>query len=180
MKLKIVDRKRQIGKGLIKVRKMIGVKPIGFKISIHRYEFRFYKYVVLLFLLLPILSFAQNGFVHPNGNIELTPARATEIRVSYQALEQRFKKCEEYANGLNAIITDQASFMVKAADSITHYKGLYDNLQHAEVREVSKGKKWSIGAGIGAGTSYHVEQSRVKVTIQPVIFMGVMRNLWSF
>jgi len=174
MKLKIVDRKRQIGKGLIKVRKMIGVKPIGFKISIHRYEFRFYKYVVLLFLLLPILSFAQNGFVHPNGNIELTPARATEIRVSYQALEQRFKKCEEYANGLNAIITDQASFMVKAADSITHYKGLYDNLQRAEVREVSKGKKWSVG--IGAGATYSIPRAKV----EPVIFVGVMRNLWSF
>ena len=128
----------------------------------------------LTLLLLPILSFAQNGFVHPNGNIELTPARATEIRVSYQALEQRFKKCEEYANGLNAIITDQASFMVKAADSITHYKGLYDNLQRAEVREVSKGKKWSVGAGIGA--TYSIPRAKV----EPVIFVGVMRNLWSF
>ena len=124
--------------------------------------------------ILPILSFAQNGFVHPNGNIELTPARATEIRVSYQALEQRFKKCEEYANGLNAIITDQASFMVKAADSITHYKGLYDNLQRAEVREVGKGKKWSVG--VGAGATYSIPRAKV----EPVIFVGVMRNLWSF
>ncbi len=128
----------------------------------------------LTLLLLPILSFAQNGFIHPNGNVELTPSRATEIRVSYQALEQRYHKCEEYANGLNAIITDQASFMVKAADSITHYKGLYDNLQRAEVKEVSKGKKWSVG--VGAGATYSIPRAKV----EPVIFVGVMRNLWSF
>jgi len=128
----------------------------------------------LTILLLPILSFAQNGFVHPNGNIELTPSRAREIYVSYKALEQRYQNCERLATGLNAIITEQAAFMVKAADSITHYKGLYDNLQRAEVREVSKGKKWSVGAGIGA--TYSIPRAKV----EPVIFVGVMRNLWSF
>ena len=128
----------------------------------------------LTILLLPILSFAQNGFIHPNGNIELTPSRAREIYVSYKALEQRYQNCERLATGLNAIITEQAAFMVKAADSITHYKGLYDNLQRAEVREVSKGKKWSVGAGIGA--TYSIPRAKV----EPVIFVGVMRNLWSF
>lgn len=125
-------------------------------------------------LLLPILSFAQNGFIHPNGNVEMFPKRATEFRVSYQALEQRFKKCEEYADGLNVVISDQSAFMVKAADSLTAYKAKYDALQRAEVKEVSKGKKWSVG--VGAGATYSIPSAKV----EPVIFVGVMRNLWSF
>jgi len=124
--------------------------------------------------ILPILSFAQNGFIHQNGNIELTPARAREIYVSYKALEQRYQNCERLATGLNAIITEQAAFMTEAADSLAAYKSKYDALQKAEVREVSKPKKWSVG--VGAGATYSIPRAKV----EPVIFVGVMRNLWSF
>jgi len=127
-----------------------------------------------LLLLLPFLSLAQNGFIHPNGNIELTPARAREIYVSYKALEQRYQNCERLATGLNAIITEQVAFITAAADTIAHYKTRYDALQKAEVREVSKPKKWSVG--IGAGATYSIPRSKV----EPIIFVGVMRNLWSF
>lgn len=125
-------------------------------------------------LLLPFISIAQNGFIHPNGNIELTPSRAREICVSYKALEQRYQNCERLATGLNAIITEQAAFMTASADSLAAYKRKYDALQKAEVREVSKPKKWSIG--FGAGATYSIPRSKV----EPIIFVGVMRNLWSF
>ncbi len=127
--------------------------------------------------ILTVTAFSQtsvNGFIHQNGNIELTPARAREIYVSYKALEQRYQNCERLATGLNAIITEQAAFMTEAADSLAAYKSKYDALQKAEVREVSKPKKWSVG--VGAGATYSIPRAKV----EPVIFVGVMRNLWSF
>lgn len=43
MVLKIVDRKYLIGGKWFRYQRMNGVKDIGFKIAIGRYEFRFYK-----------------------------------------------------------------------------------------------------------------------------------------
>lgn len=43
MKLKIIDRRYLIGGKWFRYQKMKGVKYIGFKIAIGRYEFRFYK-----------------------------------------------------------------------------------------------------------------------------------------
>ena len=43
MKLKIVNRKYLIGGKWFRYQRMIGVKDLGFKIVIGKYEFRFYK-----------------------------------------------------------------------------------------------------------------------------------------
>ena len=43
MKLKFVDRKYLIGGKWFRYQRMIGVKDLGFKIAIGKYEFRFYK-----------------------------------------------------------------------------------------------------------------------------------------
>ena len=43
MKLKFVDRKYLIGGKWFRYQRMIGVKDLGFKIAIGKYEFRFYN-----------------------------------------------------------------------------------------------------------------------------------------
>lgn len=42
MKIKFVNRKYMISNKLFRFEKMIGVKPVGFKVAIGKYEIRYY------------------------------------------------------------------------------------------------------------------------------------------
>jgi len=137
--------------------------------------------ITLFYLLSSMSLLAQsnvNGFVHPNGNIEITLNRARVIHTAYRTLELRLDKCDTLVSGLNAIITDQAAYMTKTADSLTTLHAQLKQLHATEVKQAVKvatrSKRYSIGVGVGA--TYSIPRSK----IEPVFMVGVMRNLWSF